>query len=217
MDWEDALAWVLNGLGLGLALATFFLRWPAAIIACTLVPWAALLTTVLLRKSPMGFWGRRREGPNLIMTFLLPGAGLCMWARTDVNFLDLRPVLVASAIVAIVLVGMLYVVQARRMPKDIRVLLSLLMFGGLYGFGVVTAVDVVGDSQAVASYPTVVAGLRHFNKGSAWTLAPWGPMRDETTAGLGRLTNKVKAGDRVCVTLHDGRLRLEWYEVNGCP
>jgi hypothetical protein len=97
---------------------------------------------------------------------------------------------------------------------------ALLMFAGLYGYGLIAGTDVVFDNSPADNYETAVVG-GHVSHGRSTTyylrLAPWGPVAYEDDVSVSyTVYHHAHLGESVCATLHKGSLRAPWFRVTNC-
>src|SRR5262249_29136188 len=101
-----------------------------------------------------------------------------------------------------------------------RTFFALLLFGTLYGYGVVVAADAVGDESTPAQYSVHVIG-KHYTSGRSRSfyldLEPWGPVQRQNSIGVSKTDyDKAAPGDKVCLELRPGRLNRAWYTEVSC-
>lgn len=86
--------------------------------------------------------------------------------------------------------------------------------------GLINAVNTLPDQSAPDVYRTEV--LRKYEThgrfpSSNLVLDEWGPLEDSDDVSVPRaIYEHVKVGDRICIGLHPGFLRVAWYTLIPC-
>jgi hypothetical protein len=210
-------------LGVNVALVAWTLAYPhpypLLIAVLAALPWVAVW---IMARSPAlyAFNAPRGSGrPDLTILLIAPGFLLMLRALQDVRILDWPPLLVWAVAVALVLMGsVLWAVPSAREKPGMAALTLLLVLA--YGYGVCAIGDAVLDRSNGSSYTTTVDG-KHISSGRnrrpMLRLAPWGPRADEDDVTVTwDLYYRTNVGDKICVQLHPGALRVPWYRVTGC-
>jgi len=101
------------------------------------------------------------------------------------------------------------------------VLIGVLFFAIMYGYGLTVAANTLPDRSKAASYIVLVTG-KYATSGSRSTtyylnLEPWGPIQKPNVLTVSRDFYQAAApGDGVCLDLHAGALRVPWYKLVNC-
>jgi hypothetical protein len=101
--------------------------------------------------------------------------------------------------------------------------IALLIYGCLYGFGLVSQANVQFDSSPAMGYSTQIL-KKTYTTGRSSTyylwLQPWGQGAQTDSyvkASVSSLLyHNARVGDAMCVTAHDGALKVAWYTVQPC-
>ncbi len=219
MDRDGASAWGLNGLSVMLALICMILPSPIILIICALMPWAALLALWRSRGRMVVSVDRREKRPNIVLAIAAPAAGLAIKGASICDFMDWRPAFAVAAVVSILLFFAVTVMQRGKLNEKVSLAVLLLLTGGGYGVGVFALIDALGDKTIVATYrPQILAKTpRQGRNDDVLVLSPWAGRKGGNEPVSYDLFNTVKVGGQVCIDVHPGRLKLEWYEVHVCP
>ena len=187
-------------------------------LALALVP---IVLAYLLHRSPLLYTVfRRKEDPRaeLLYALIIASFGLLIRAR-GIHFVSPQSIGVVIALLTFAYLGAFYH-SFFESPSPARTFFALLLFGILYGYGVVAVADAVGDGSTPAHY--VVHILRkHYTTGRSRSyylvLEPWGPVQRPNDLGVSKTVyDKARPGDRVCLDLHPGRLSAAWYTQVSC-
>jgi hypothetical protein len=220
-------AGVTRWVGYALAIIGLLLPLAPATLGGTALAVAALITPAvvfaLLLAAPEAFGqtlrGSKTRTINLIL--ILPALSLFISAL-GAGVLDSRLALLPAAICAAIAVLLGLGAAARPMPGSVGIAITfLLAFGGLYGYGGLVFADVRFDTAAPQTFQAVVQS-RYTTHGRGTThhhlvLGPWGPVAGTLTADVPAATyDALNPGDRACVSLHPGALKMEWYAVGPC-
>ncbi|MGE5321480.1 MAG: hypothetical protein ACM3SW_01365 [Actinomycetota bacterium] len=187
-----------------------------AVLAC--LPW--LTVFILCRSKGLFriFTGRNDAHPDMTFPFVVPGVVL-MACCFGVHMLDWEPLLVFSAALGLVLWSAAAVADSSLL-KDRTNFILMLLFTALYGFGASREANALLDRSPGAIYRASVVG-KHTQTGKSTSyyleLGSWGPdmrMGDESVPST--FYSSVNTGDKVCVVLRQGALRVPWYAVTLC-
>jgi hypothetical protein len=102
------------------------------------------------------------------------------------------------------------------------VLIGVLFFAIMYGYGLAVVADTLPDRSKSTSYTVTITG-KHATSGSRTTtyylnLEPWGPIEKPNVVTVSRdFYRDAAPGDGVCLDLHAGALRVPWYKLVSCP
>lgn len=188
-----------------------------------LVAAALPLVSLILLVRSKGIYqmeGRRKDArPNLAIAFLFPGMGLALRAMADFHLLAWKPILFMAAFCSLGMAIILYQADSgmRKRPWS---LLPIVLFGSFYAYGAIAQSNALLDKSSTNAFTAVVT-RKHVVHGRSisyhFRLDPWGPQLDETDITVPRqLYNAASIGDRVCIDLHSGALRIAWYQITQC-
>lgn len=186
--------------------------------ALALVP---IMLAFLLHRSPLLYTVfRRKDDPRaeLLYALIVASFGLLIRAR-GIRFVSIQSVGVVIAILTVAYIGAFYH-SFFESPSPMRTFFALLLFGILYGYGVVAVADAVGDESSPAHYVAHVIG-KHYTTGRSRSfylvLEPWGPVQQPNNLGVSKTVyDKASPGDQVCLDLFPGRLNAAWYTQVSC-
>jgi hypothetical protein len=186
------------------------------VVLLALVP---LVSAWLVRSSPLLYTIlKKKKDPRGDVGWPIFIAGLAFIFRTTgIHFVSMGPMIFSMVVVAIALAALFYN-AASSSARSAWV--ALLMFAGLYGYGLIAATDIVFDNSPAAAYAaTIVSG--HVSHGKSTTyylrLAPWGPIDHEKDVSVSyTVYHHAHLGDSVCTTLHNGSLHAPWFRVTTC-
>jgi len=219
MDRDGALVWGLNGLGVVLALGCLFAPFTPVLVACALVPWAALVVIALLNGRLVVSVDRPEKRPNILLMIVVPEAALAIKGTSNCTFIDWRLALAVAAVVSLIWFFAFVVIQRAKRPRSMVSLAVLLLIAGEgYGVGGIALADVVGDKTITATYtPRILAKTpRQGRNDDILVLAPWDGRPGGNEPVAYDLFNAVKVGDQVCIDVHPGRIGFKWYQIRPC-
>lgn len=191
------------------------------------VPFSAVLAVVpialafMLHRSPLLYTVfKKKEDPRaeVLYGLIVASFGLLIRAR-GIRFVSLHTVGLVIAILVIVYLAAFYHSMLES-TSITRTFFALLLFGMLYGYGVIAVADAVGDGSAATHYVMHVIG-KHYTTGRSrsyyLTLEPWGPLQQPNNLGVSKsVYDKAVPGDQVCLELRSGRLNAAWYIQVSC-
>jgi hypothetical protein len=211
----------LSALAIVAALAFCFggaqLHVPSAIVLAA-IP-AALI--YLVHRDPLLYAimkPKRDPRTDLSIAFIASGLGL-LFGNHSVHFVETAVMLEYAGLIALVCCAGIYS-AARRNPQFWGAMIGMLIFAGMYGWGLAAAADSVPDKSAPTSYTTTVVN-KHESHGRSTSyyldLAPWGPMQRPNDLSVSYSVYRDTAiGDPVCLELRPGALRVQWYQLVEC-
>lgn len=219
------------GKGLGVA-ATVLAFWGYVypqpygfvIAAAALLPWLAV---ALLWLKPALFQLDGRPGdvkPSLAALELMPPLMLAIRALRDLTVLDLTPLFLWGAALAVPLyLALLFAPRSSSASARGRVALCLLMlpFIGVYGVGLLALTDALWDHAPPQVVQTTITG-KEMNRGKSTTyyvdLAPWSKDIHQDRMAVSRdYYEATQKGDPACIQLHPGKFSLRWIQIGRCP
>lgn len=191
------------------------------------VPFSVVLALVpvglayLMHRAPLLYTVfKRRDDPRaeLLYALIASSFGLMIRAR-GVHFVSLQSPGIVIGLIVVMYLGAFYHSFFDSI-SFMRSFFALLLFGMLYGYGVVTVVDAVGDESTATRYAVHVIG-KHYTTGRSRSfyleLEPWGPMQRQNSIGVSQtIYDKSGPGDQVCLELRQGRLNAAWYTQISC-
>ncbi len=190
---------------------------PAGIVLA-LAPAAILM---MVSRAPMLYAVfKPKKDPRAELAFVLMVIGFSFLIRiAGIHVVTLTSLLPIMAILAIFFLLPVFL-SNRGGPNLFGRIIGVILFAGLYGYGLTIAADALLDQGAVSPFrATVVDKHESHGRSTSYTLdlAPWGPV--ETTNKIG-VSASVYAhtyiGDEVCLSLHPGTLHVPWYQRVEC-
>ena len=187
-------------------------------VVLVLVP---IALAVMVHRAPLLYTVfRRKDDPRaeLLYALIVCSFGLLIRAR-GIRFVSLHSVGVAMAFMVVAYLAAFYHSLFESSTPS-RTFFALLLFGMLYGWGLVATADAVGDESTPTHY--VVRVLRkHYTTGRSRSyyleLEPWGPIQTSNNLGVSKTVyDKAQQGDQVCIDLRPGRLSVPWYTQVSC-
>jgi hypothetical protein len=222
---DNAARRIANGLdwlaGAVAAWGFFYPRpYALAMTANAVLPLAAI--AMLVRsKGAYQIGGQRADPrPSLAIAFVLPAVVLAFRAVEDADFLAWTRLL-APALALGVAVWLAAVYSDGTLRRGITGA-AMLVFCVVYIWGGLAQADVLLDRSAPQIFQAMVLGERSSrSRGRTnyelW-LAPWGAQTSGSRVSVPRrIYDSVAAGNKVCVVLQGGALRVPWYRIDPCP
>jgi hypothetical protein len=193
--------------------------YPLAMLALVVLPLVAIVLVV--RSNGLyeiaGIRGDRR--PSLVGLFLC-GMVLFIRALEDIRLLQ-WPFLVVPAIVGGSALTLVALTRDRRMREGSWALVWLIAI--LYSYGAIAEANTLFDSSKPEIFQANVVGKRSYGGGlhtDLWyylRLDRWGQSSVANDVHLPfALYRSVSIGQRVCVSVYPGALKIRWYSVNQC-
>jgi len=162
---------------------------------------------------------RNDARPSLGIPFIMPGLFLVLRTLLGFDLLQVRSLVVASVLIALVL----FSISLRYDPslrKRRWVVILPLIFWFVYAYGALSQVNALADHSAPETFPVTVLSQRvSGGRSTTWYLgiSAWGPVPSPSEVSVSSsLYRSVKPGDSVCVYLHTGALKSPWYYVSHC-
>lgn len=189
------------------------------VVVALLPPLAALL----IHRHPLWFTiFKRKTDPraDLGLVVFFPALGLLMsLQRGPAHLVDAFQLTYWALLVLVCLLAALFR-SVWENPSRWGVLAFMLLIGGFYSSGLVSAADIVPDRSTSQPYRTEV--LRKYethgkSAGFYLRLAPWGPLAysDDVRVFAG-VYQQTRAGDRICLQMHSGFLHAPWFTLAPC-
>jgi hypothetical protein len=185
----------------------------------------AVLPVVAMGLMARSFGLYRADGlpnnahPNLAAVLMAPGIALALRAMMDIHVLDWHQVPAPVLLGAFALTFMLTRVDPTLLKR--RAILSVyFVFLSVYAYGVTLQANALldGSQPEIFSVGVVSKSVMPGNH-PTWflQLAPWGTRQDVNDVMVSRaFYAAVNPGDKVCVALRPGMLRIPWYIVGLC-
>jgi hypothetical protein len=157
---------------------------------------------------------------SLTLPFFVPGLVLMTRALLDISVLDgarLSWLAAGAAVICMLLV--LWSDRELRKASWVGFILPLITMS--YCYGAASVVNLHLDDSEPQVFATRVVDMR-VSSGDPITrylkVDPWGPVKEADELEVGKvLYERVRKGDRVCVYLFPGALRVRWLDVSNCP
>lgn len=163
-------------------------------VALALVP---IVLAFLIHRSPLLYTVfRRKDDPRaeLLYALIVTSFGLLVRAR-GIHFVSLQSIGVVIALLTLAYIAGFYH-SFFESPSPTRTFFALLLFGMLYGYGVVVVADAVGDESTATHYVVHVVG-KHYTTGRSRSyyleLEPRGSGRSLEQPR--RLSNRLQQGN----------------------
>jgi hypothetical protein len=221
IDAARRIAWRLRIYGLPLVIWASALGVPPlfAVLFLALFPW--LLAVIAALYAPET---RPRPAVLLADTGLLlvaAGAGVAWRSLSDLRMVDPGQALLPGAAFGFAL-ALAVLVSFRKAGAAAPTAFAVALLASIpYGFGAASVANAVLDSAPVQGFDTRVLDKRSGDFGAAsreLLMRAWGPVSEDRWEGhlpIGMWQN-VMPTSRVCVALHGGALRMEWYQFRPC-
>lgn len=191
----------------------------ALLLLLALFPWVVLWLQI---RSPLlyNLFGRAKDPrPTLYFVLIASGFGILFPTFNKVHSSNNMLISVYGCLAGMVL-AFLFKRTTRESDGKFGALLGLFVFCSLYGFGLATQINTQMDHSRPMEFRTQVAQKRmsHGKSTSYYlNLEHGGSTLGEIEVSVpGSLYQSVQIGDRVCLTTHEGALRVSWYTVHLC-
>ena len=203
------------------AVAFYFSQGAVRFAAVGILALAPALVLYLLNRDPLLYAvGKPKRDPrtDLSIAVLASGFGLMIGGVT-VHFASYLPLWEWGALIAAIYV-FAFSTFAQKEPRVPGFLLIMLVYGGIYAYGMVSVIDTMLDRAPATAYATSVIGEHEVHgKSTSYILdlAPWGPFQSANKLSVPHSEYvRAQVGDPVCVTLHPGYLHAPWYTRVPC-
>jgi len=216
--WNVVTIVVAVAAAIGLNFGATAFRLPAAVVLA-LVP---VVVQRLVSQSPLLYaLFARKSDPRAELSFalMISGFGFMLWIH-NYHFISMQSLLMVAALVTLVYTAAFFNSVSQNQSR-IGTLIGLIIFAGMYSYGLVIAADTLTDNFAPTTYSTQVTG-KHTTRGKSTTyylvLAPWGPVETTKEISVSSATYRdTQRGDTICLDLHPGRIHFPWYQIVDCP
>jgi hypothetical protein len=220
------IAYALSGLAIALGLCVWLAR---RFLDCAsfglldavlaILPWIALLLKV---RSPLLYTAfPSKSDPRAPLYALLIVCGFSLLASPFDNLQTQGSLQeVGFGLIPSLILFFGFLKDSFRGWHKVRPMTTVLLFCGLYGFGLVRQMNTQLDSSTAteASAQVLRKSITHGRSTTYYlNLSPWQAHGGESRISVSsRLYNAVAEGDTVCIAAHGGALGLGWYVVNVC-
>jgi hypothetical protein len=206
------------------AVATIAANWgiPALyLVFATVLALVPVVLAVMLHRAPLLYTVFRRKGDpraELLYALIVCSFGILIRARA-IRFVSLHTVGLVIVILVLAYMGAFYH-SLFESSSPSRTFFALLLFGMLYGYGLVATADAVEDGSTPAHFVVHVVG-KHYTTGRSRSfyleLEPWGPVQSPNSLSVSQtIYDKAQPGDQICLELRPGRLNVPWYTQVSC-
>ena len=178
-------------------------------------PWATLVLVRFMRPV----WSLDQGWKsNAATPVLVPGFVLTYLALLDSASLGWMGSVILTLFGAGLLATGIFSADPTSKPRG-RVLAILAVACCAYGYGAGLELNTLLDKGSVTSYPVHVLSKRSSGRWAQFlTVEPWGRKESDNEITVrSSLYSQVSIGTVVCVNLHPGAFRLNWYAVSTCP
>lgn len=215
--WNIGLTVVAIAGAAGLNIGDADLRIPAAIVLGAI----PLVLVYLVRREPLlctVFKAKRDPRTDLLFPLLVSSFGLLLRCR-GIEFVSMKSL--GVLIVFAALAGLWgFATAVSGSPQFLGASIGLLMFAGMYGYGLAALADTLPDHSAGVPYVASVTG-KHRSSGRTTSyileLGPWGPVEGPNHVSVPyEMYGRTSVGDSVCLELHPGALHAAWYRRIRC-
>jgi hypothetical protein len=180
-----ALTKPLNIAGVIAAIWAFLFPLPynAAVLTCALVPVVSLLVMASL-KGRITFETKKRKTEEPYLTFALaaPPVALVWRALNDFHILVFDSIWAPAMIVSLIFTALIFFFSADVKRKPVYILV-ILIFGFMYGYGMVVEANCLPDKSVPRTYTAKVLDKRtsYTSKSHSYYIkvTPWGPKTEE--------------------------------------
>ncbi len=211
----------LSAVAIAAAVVFFFYQGTVRLAAAIILALVPAMVLYLLHKDPLLYAvGKPKRDPrtDLTIAILVSGIGLMM-GGIAMNFVSHKPLMEWGALIAAAYIFAFYA-YTQKEPRVQSFVLIILIYGCMYGYGLVTIADTLLDHAPATTFATAVVG-EHEVHGKSTTyyldLAAWGPFEKTNKLSV-RHSEYLQAriGEAVCLALHPGFLHAAWYTRVEC-
>jgi hypothetical protein len=159
--------------------------------------------------------------PNLLSALLLPSCALMIRALMDFTIFDFSNLWIP--VIVIILVFGLSVLKGLKVEYNLKkgvtylAILGMLMYGGMYAYGLLITTNVAFDESQPTVYKAKVLD-KHTSSGKTTTyylkLSEWGPQKEIDDVSVAKNIYKSKEiGDTAVVYFNNGLYKIPYYMV----
>ena len=217
-NWNIVLSAIAIAAAFAFALGSDQLHLPSAIVLALL----PLALVYLLRRAPLlyaMFKPKRDPRTDLSLALMACGLGL-IFGNDGIHFVEMPSLFEYAGLVGLLCCAAIFS-PARQNPQFWGAMIGMLMIAGAYGWGLAATIDSLADHSPPAGYTAMVQGM-HQTHGRSTSyyldLPPWGPIQSPNHLSVGYgMYRRTSIGDQVCLEVHSGALRVQWYRMVACP
>ena len=215
-----ALTKSLNIIGVVATIWAFLFPLPynMAVLACALVPVVSILVMASL-KGRISFEMKKRKTEEPYLTFALAGppAALAWRALNDFHILVFDKVWMPTIAVSLIFSVLIFFFSADLKRKPVYLLVTLI-FGFIYGYGMVVEANCLPDKSVPRTYISKVLDKRtsYTSKSHSYYIkvAPWGPKTEGHEISIKkRGFDRIKVKDEIKINLKEGMLGIPWFII----
>lgn len=191
----------------------------AVMLLLTVLPWAAVAVVTRYPSLVVINQKKRDPHPGVTIPFIFPGFVITLRVLSDIHMMGWqRPFWVTVFIAAVLCLAAWHSDSLLRQQH--AAVLLLFVFSLAYGFGVTATANALLDRSASQIYSATI--LKKYVSGSRsrtyhLVVTPWGPMKTTDNPSVPyRLYRSRNVGDRVCISVSSGALKIPWYMVGSC-
>ncbi len=183
------------------------------------LPWIALGLTV---RSPLLYtMAPSKSDPRAPLFVLLMACGPSLLASPFANLQTGNSTMwVGFGLIPGLILFFGFLKPSRSGSITIRPIVAVLIFCGIYGFGLVKQINTQLDgSKSSEATAQVLKKTESRGRSTAYYLhlSPWQSLGGESRISVSAtLYNTLEEGDTVCIAAHSGALGMGWYTVNTC-
>jgi len=200
--------------------AAFLVR-PWNLAAAAVLALTPIAVLCLLNREPLFFAiGKSKRDPRAELGIALFAAGMGLFfIGIGTKFVSMRDLLPLAGAVALAFIAAFYML-GRNGPPMPGFHAVVLMYAGLYSFGLIATCDTLLDHAKAAPYEAPVVS-KHTRSGKSTTyyldFDAWGPFDGANAVSVPRsVYDAAQPGDPICFDVHPGALHLIWYKRVVC-
>ena len=210
----------LNIIGVVASLWAFAFPVPylPAILVCASIPVAAILMMAYLKGS-INFETKKgkSEVPYLTFAIAMPPAVLAWRALIDFHIFSFAHVWVPAAAIAIFFSVLIFLLSADMKRKPLYILVALI-FGFMYGYGVLIEANCLADKSMPNAYNVKVLGKRssYSSRSRSYYIkvGPWGPRTKGGEISIRKSGyDRIRINDEIIIGLKRGFLDIPWFFI----
>jgi hypothetical protein len=210
-----------SAVAIAAAVVFFAYQGPIRLAAAIILALVPAMVLYLMHKEPLLYTvGKPKRDPRTDMTVAILASGIgLMFGGIAMNFVSYRPLLESGALIAAVYIFAFFT-YTQKAPRVLSFLTIMLIYGCMYGYGLVTVADTLLDHATATIFATSVIG-EHEVHGKSTTyyldLAAWGPFERTNKLSVRHSEYlRTQIGEAVCLALHPGFLHAAWYTRIEC-
>ena len=211
----------LSAVAIAAAVVYFAYQGPIRLAAAIILALVPAMVLYLMHREPLLYTvGKPRRDPRTELTIAILASGLgLLFGGVTVNFVSYAPLLESGALVAAAYIFAFFA-YTQKASRVLSFLTIMLIYGCMYGYGLVTVADTLLDRAPATTFATSVVG-EHKVHGKSTTyyldLAPWGPFNSTNKLSVRQSEYlQTQNGEAVCLALHPGYLHAPWYTRVDC-